>query len=160
MDETPHRSDLADPADLADRLRHAVVRHGAAEVRRVHPAVVRVGDPRDPAGTVASWELAGQLAPPAWDHALRLDALGAAVRRLPVTAEPALVWLTRTGGLETQDLDLAWCAATTAASGEHDVPLLMAVVTRFGWHLPAWDLRRQWVRPRRGRWAPTDTRPT
>lgn len=142
------------PPELPDRLRLAVVQHGAAESRRVHPAVVRVGDPGDPRGPLACWELAGPLAPAHWDHALRLDVLGAASRRLTPTAPPpALVWVTRTGGLELQDLDLAWFAATTAAAGETGVPLTMAVVTRFGWHLPGTGMRRSWVRPRRGRWA-------
>ena len=59
-----------------------------------------------------------------------------------------LVWLTRTGGLELQDVDARWLAATRAAYDEASASLAFVVVNRRGWRDPRSGLSRTWVRLR------------
>ena len=62
--------------------------------------------------------------------------------------EPSLVWLTRPGPLEIQDLDLHWLAAAAVAAGELGVGLRMVVVNRRSWRDPRTGVGREWKRLR------------
>ena len=124
-------------------LRRAVREHAAAERRRVFPAVLHVGVP---GGRLASLEV--DSAEPA-DPGLRTDVV-AALRVRAAAGPGGLVWLTRTGGLELQDVDARWLAAARAAYAEAAVPLQFVVVNRRGWRDPRSGLSRTWVRVRTG----------
>ena len=67
--------------------------------------------------------------------------------RAGVGSDP-LVWLTRSGGLELQDVDARWLAASRAAYDEVRAPLAFVVVNRHGWRDPRSGLSRTWVRVR------------
>jgi hypothetical protein len=129
------------PQDTQVLLRQAVLEHVAHERRRVHPPMLHVGVP---GGPVAS--LAVVTAEPA-DHGLRTDVVAALRVRAGVRPTP-MVWLTRTGGLELQDVDARWLAATCAAYDEAQAPLVFVVVNRRGWRDPRSELSRTWVRLR------------
>ena len=60
-----------------------------------------------------------------------------------------LVWLTRHGDLDLQDLDAAWLAAAWSAHAERGLPLTMVVVNRHGWLDPRTGATQEWVRLRR-----------
>lgn len=125
------------------RARAAVLDLARTEVRRVHPTLVRVGDPCGDVDVVPE--------DPAWDHALRTDLLAALLWRRH--EQDPLVWLTRTGDLAWQDVDQRWYAAFLAASDETGVGAQLLVVTRHGWHDPATGATRTWrrIRDRSGR---------
>jgi hypothetical protein len=121
-------------------LRRLVVEHKATERRHRFPAVLHLGGPGRPeVGRVD--ESVADL-----DHALRCDILEAMLRRAPGGA--VMCWLTRPGGLEVQDVDLAWLRVVTAANGETDRDLPYVVVTRHGWRDPQSGVGRRWVRLR------------
>ncbi len=122
-------------------LRRAVLEHAAAERRRVYPPVLHVGVPGE---RVAS--LAVGTAEPT-DPGLRTDVVAALRVRAGVGADQ-LVWLTRSGGLELQDVDARWLAAARAAYDEARAPLAFVVVNRRGWRDPRSGLSRTWVRLR------------
>ena len=122
-------------------LRRAVLEHAAAERRRVYPPVLHVGVPGD---RVAS--LAVGTAEPT-DPGLRTDVVAALRVRAGVGADQ-LAWLTRSGGLELQDVDARWLAAARAAYDEARAPLAFVVVNRRGWRDPRSGLSRTWVRLR------------
>jgi hypothetical protein len=112
----------------------------------VHPEVLHVGVP---GGRVARLAL-DQVEPS--DPGLRTDVVAALRVRatqgeVEETAEP-MVWLTRVGGLELQDVDARWLAAARAAYDEAGVPLAFVVVNRHGWRDPRSGLSRTWARLR------------
>jgi hypothetical protein len=124
-------------------LRRAVRDHAVGERRRHLPVVLHVGEP---GGRVARLGLDG-LEPT--DHGLRTDVVAAL--RVRAGARPDdLVWLTRGGGLELQDVDARWLAAARAAYAEAAEPLVFVVVNRRGWRDPRSGLGQSWsrVRPR------------
>jgi len=125
-------------------LRRAVVDLATAERRRRHPPVLHVGVP---GGRTASLCLAG-LGPT--DPGLRVD-LVAALRVRADADRDGLVWLTRTGALNLQDVDARWLAAARSAFSEAERRLVYVVVSRHGWRDPRTGLTRTWarVRPRR-----------
>jgi hypothetical protein len=135
------------PAALGAVLRRAVLDHLTSEHRRVFPPSVHVGTPGVPGASVSLSPADRQL-----DHALRVDALQAMVRcvRRQHDVTTPLVWLTRRGTLEVQDVDLAWTSAARTASAELDLPepLPLVVVTRQGWHDPRTGATRTWRRLR------------
>jgi len=148
---------LYDPLARRTRvlLRRAVLAHVTAEQRRAHPEVLHVGVP---GGAVASLSL-DEVEPS--DPGLRADVV-AALRVRAVAqagAEPhdqPLVWLTRAGGLELQDVDVRWLTAARAAYDEAGAPLSFVVVNRQGWRDPRSGLSRTWVRLRpQGRSQPS-----
>lgn len=130
---------------LHETLRRAVFDHALSEPRRVFPPLLHVGRP---GGTEAVFALGAD--DPA-DHALRTDVVAALLRRTR-SADPGapapLVWLTRTGPLDLQDVDAAWLAAARAASAEAGLPLTLVVVTRTGWRDPRSGMGRRWKRVR------------
>ncbi|WP_316932040.1 hypothetical protein [Nocardioides marmotae] len=131
------------PADLGRLLRTAVLQHAQGERRRVHLPLVHVGVPGG-AERVLAVRPEDRL-----DHALRADAV-AAMRRATARAggrEP-LVWLTRTGALELQDVDAAWLAAARTAYAEAGAALVMVVANRHGWWDPRSGAGRTWRRLR------------
>ncbi|CAN5383368.1 hypothetical protein BH09ACT6_BH09ACT6_19020 [soil metagenome] len=136
------RITTADPPAPERFLRRMVVDHVTSERRRTFPPVLHVGRP---GLSVADLPLDDEP----FDHALRTDALEAMVRRLhdPDAPRP-LVWLTRRGTLEAQDIDLRWSSAAQAAAAElsHDLP--MVVVTRQGWRDPRTGAAHTWRRLR------------
>lgn len=136
---------------LAELLRRAVLEHATAERRRHHVPILHVGTPGRP------HEVFALVPGEPTDHALRADIV-AAMRRSeerttgPTTAPAAgafrLVWLTRSGDLELQDMDADWHAAARQAYAEAGAELRFAVVNRRGWHDPCSGVRREWSRPR------------
>ena len=73
------------------------------------------------------------------------DVLARVVRRSG--ADP-IIWLTRPGGFELQDVDAQWLAAARAATAEAALGLTLVVVTRHGWTDPRSGVRREWKRLR------------
>jgi hypothetical protein len=137
---------LAEPLPARTRalLRRAVHEYAATERRRAgYPPELHVGVP---GGPMASLDLS--TAEPT-DPGLRTDVV-AALRVHAGDAPGGLVWLTRAGGLELQDVDAQWLAGARAAYDEAQVPLTFVVVTRRGWRDPRSGLGRSWsrVRPR------------
>ena len=86
---------------------------------------------------------------PDWDHGLRTEVVGAALR---AGHDPPYVWLTRSGPLTLADPDAAWLGPCVAAASERDHDVIFVVVTRHGWHDPATGSSRTWqrIRDRRG----------
>jgi hypothetical protein len=126
------------PPDLT-LLRHLVVEHKATERRHRFPAILHLGGPGRPeVGRIVEWD--ADL-----DHALRCDVLEAMLRR---PAGPLMTWLTRPGGLEPQDVDLAWLRVVVAVNGETGRSLPFVVVTREGWRDPRLGVGRTWRRLR------------
>ena len=131
------------PPDVARLLRRAVLDHARSERRRVHLPLVHVGVP-------GGAERALAVRPEdRLDHALRADAVAAmrAATSREGTVEP-LVWLTRAGALELQDVDAAWLAAARTAYAEAGGQLVMVVVNRRGWWDPRSGAGRTWQRLR------------
>lgn len=122
-------------------LRRAVLEHAASERRRSFAPLLHVGTPGGPQVLFA----AGPLA--LTDHALRTDVVAALLRRTAAT-DGRLVWLTRPGELELQDVDAAWLAAVRAAGAEAGAPVTMVVVTRRGWWDPRSGAGQTWKRLR------------
>jgi hypothetical protein len=122
-------------------LRRAVLEHATGERRRVYSPVLHVGVPGE---RVAS--LSVDTAEPT-DLGLRTDVV-AALRVHAGVRPDQLVWLTRSGGLELQDVDVRWLAASRAAYDEARAPLAFVVVSRRGWRDPRSGLSRTWVRLR------------
>ena len=125
-------------------LRRAVLDHAIAERRRVFLPLVHVGVP----GDVETVFAARGDTPD--DHALRCDVVAAMVRRTRRPDRVPMLWLTRAGELETQDVDAAWLASARAAYGELGLPLQMVLVNRHGWRDPRSGARRTWRRLRAG----------
>lgn len=129
-------------APVQRALRRAVLDHATHEHRRVFAPLLHVGVP---GGEVAVLGLSGGEHT---DHGLRCDLVAALVRRALRLGPPPLVWLTRSGGLDAEDVDLAWLAAARAAYAEAGLPLTMVVVTRQGWRDPRSGATRTWQRLR------------
>ena len=130
---------LREPLSAADHraLRTAVLQLArSARVRRVPPSL-HVGVPGGPTTSVYD--------DPGWDHGLRTEIVGAALR---ARADSAWVWVTRSGPLSLQDVDAAWLGPTVAAAAEREVDVAFVVVTRHGWTDPRSGLRREWKRIR------------
>lgn len=133
---------------LEELRRRAVREHATAERRARHVPILHVGVPGEPHEVFA-------IDPEETsDQALRTDVVAALRQRArqragtpTANAEP-LVWLTRGGDLEPQDLDMAWFAAARQAYGEAGAEPRFALVGRHGWYDPATGERRTWVRPR------------
>ena len=123
-------------------LRRAVLDHARSERRRTFAPLLHVGSP---GGVQAVFALGADE--PA-DHALRTDVLAALLRRTALPGRSPLVWLTRPGDLDLQDVDAAWLAAARSACAEADLWLTMVVVTRQGWRDPRSGASRTWKRLR------------
>ena len=132
--------------DTRALLRRLVFEHAWHERRRAYPPVLHVGVP---GAGVASLAL-GSTGPGPCDQGLRTDVV-AAMRLRAGPAPEQLVWLTRSGGLELQDVDSEWLAAARAAYAEAQAPLAFVVVNRRGWRDPRTGLARTWARVRAGR---------
>ncbi len=130
------------PAPLAASLRRAVLDHALSERRRHFTPALHVGTPGGPQAVLAL-ERGERL-----DHSLRCDMVAALLARASRESPDPLVWLTRGGDLELQDVDALWLAAARAASAEVGSPLTLVVVNRHGWHDPRSGLGRQWRRLR------------
>ena len=138
---------IAEPVGrrLHETLRRAVFEHALSEPRRVFPPLLHVGRPGGPEAVFAF----GPHEPA--DHSLRTDVVAALLHRTrPADRSGAapLVWLTRAGPLDLQDLDAAWLAAARAASAESGLPLTLVVVTRHGWRDPRSGVGLVWKRVR------------
>jgi len=123
-------------------LRRAVLDHVQSEARRDYPALLHVGVP------TRSEEVFPASPDESLDHALRTDVVAAMVHRSRRSGTVPMLWLTRSGPLELQDVDAQWLAAGRAATGEAGVALTLVVVTRKGWWDPRSDVRREWKRLR------------
>ena len=122
-------------------LRRAVVEHARGEERRLHPPVLHVGTP---GGHEALLEV-----DPDVDHGLGVDVVAALrAQAHAIGGDDELVWLTRTGGLELQDVDALWLRAARAAYAEAGAALSFVVVNRRGWRDPRSGLGRTWARIR------------
>ncbi len=125
-------------------LRQAVLDHARSETRRRYPPVLHVGVPGRRVATL-------ELDDVATDPGLRTDVVAAL--RVRAGGDPdELVWLTRCGGLETQDVDADWLTASRAAYAEAGAGLpVFVVVNRRGWRDPASARGRTWARIRPAR---------
>jgi hypothetical protein len=130
---------LREPLPLADRrlLRTAVLHLARTDHRRHIPPVLHVGVPGGPSGRVPD--------DPSWDHGLRTEIVGAALR---ARDDPPWVWVTRSGPLSVQDVDAAWLGPTVAAAAERGADVAFVVVTRHGWTDPRSGLSQEWKRIR------------
>ena len=135
---------IPEPVDptLATVLRRAVVEHVRTERRRTFPTLVHVGVP---GGTE---EVFAVVPEEPMDHALRADVLAALLQRARRGSAVPMVWLTRPGELELQDVDAQWLAAARSAASEARVVLTLVVVTRSGWVDPRSGAHRVWKRMR------------
>lgn len=131
------------PRALAAVLRRAALDHVRAERRRGYPPLLHVGLP-------GSAEEVFALRPEdPDDHAARADVLAAMLQRSRrVAGAVPLVWLTRTGPLDLQDVDAAWLASARTAADEAGIVLTLVVVTKRGWFDPRSGVRREWKRLR------------
>lgn len=134
------------PRPLALLLRRAVLDHATTEHRRSFHPLLHVGVPGGPESVLA-------VRPDdRLDHALRVDVVSAMLRRSSRQGAGGptgpLVWLTRAGELDLQDVDVAWLAATRAAAQELDRALPMVVANRRGWLDPRTGVTRRWQRLR------------
>lgn len=128
--------------DVDRLLRRAVLDHIRAERRRVHPPLLHVGLP---GGTEAVF--ADTVEDPT-DHGLRTDVVASMLRRTVRGPVTPLVWLTRAGDLDLQDVDARWLASARSAYAEAGAELVMVVVNRHGWQDPRSGASRHWVRLR------------
>ena len=129
--------------DVRALLRRAVGAHAASERRRSYPPALHVGVPGGRHAAVAL-----DPAEPA-DHGLRTDVVAAMRVRAGIATEQ-LVWLTRMGSLDLQDVDWLWLAAARAAYAEAEAPLTFVDVNRRGWRDPRTGLTQTWSRVRWG----------
>ena len=134
---------LIAPLDRRTRtlLRRAVVDLAGTERQRVHSPVLHLGTPGGPASSMRLADVEPS------DAGLRTD-LVAALRVRAGRPDDALVWLTRTGDLDLQDIDVSWLSAALAAHAEAEASLTFVVVNRRGWRDPRSGLGRTWVRVR------------
>lgn len=131
------------PRALAAVLRRAALAHARAERRRVFPSLLHVGNP---CGAEEAFAL--REGDPD-DHAVRADVVAAMLQRSRrVAGAVPLVWLTRAGPLELQDVDAAWLSSARTAAAEAGVVLTLVVVTKRGWFDPRSGVRREWQRLR------------
>jgi len=126
---------------LQRTLRRAVLEHAASERRRRFAPLLHVGTPGGPQALFAAAPLT------VTDHALRTDVVAALLRRTSAV-DGRLIWLTRPGDLELEDVDAAWLAAVRAAGAEAGVAPTMVVVTRHGWRDPRSGAHQTWKRLR------------
>lgn len=134
------------PRRLRELLRRGVLDHALSERRRIHVPLLHVGVPGGPE-TVFPVRLDDHS-----DHALRADVVAAMLGRTEEAAAPdqvPLVWLTRAGELDLQDVDAQWLASARAAYAEVGAPLIFVVVNRRGWRDPRSEVMRTWKRLRR-----------
>jgi hypothetical protein len=130
---------LHEPLSPADRhaLRTAVLQLARSMRTRHVPPSVHIGTPGGETTSVQD--------DPAWDHGLRTEIVGAALR---AGADPPWVWVTRSGPLTFQDVDAAWLAPSLAAAAEREIDIGFVVVTRHGWTDPRSGVSREWKRIR------------
>lgn len=134
------------PRRLSELLRRGVLDHALSERRRIHVPLLHVGVPGGPE-TVFAVRLDDHS-----DHALRADVVAAMLGRTEEAAAPdqvPLVWLTRAGELDLQDVDAQWLASSRAAYAEAGAPLIFVVMNRRGWRDPRSEVTRTWKRLRR-----------
>lgn len=134
-------SEPVDPA-LAAVLRRAVLEHVRVERRRSFAPLVHVGVP---GGTE---EVFAVVPGERLDHGLRADVLAALLQRSRRHGRVPLVWLTRPGPLDLQDVDAQWLSAARTAAAEAGLGLTLVVVTRQGWRDPRSGAGRVWKRLR------------
>jgi hypothetical protein len=130
---------LRETLPLAHRrlLRVAVLQLATSDHRRHVPPTLHVGVPGGPTTSVAD--------DPQWDHGLRTEIVGAVLRSLQ---DPSWIWVTRSGPLTVQDVDVAWLGPTVSAAAERGVDVAYVVVTRHGWADPRSGLSQEWRRIR------------
>lgn len=135
---------IAEPVDRATArvLRRAVLDHHHTERRHRFPALLHVGVPGAAEEVVAAEPDDGA------DHALRADIVAALLQRARRGGTVPLMWITRPGPLDLQDVDAAWLSAARTATAEAGVELTLVVVTRRGWLDPRSAVRREWKRLR------------
>lgn len=128
------------PRDDDPRMRAELQAYVAAAGRtRALPTVVNVGVPGG--DRIKILHLAS------YDDGLRSDLV---VRALDGTEESSpLAWISRTGPLEADLVDLAWWRATRRAFAQHGLSLpSFCVMTRYGWRDLESGRGRSWARVR------------
>lgn len=129
--------------DVTGVLRTEVGLLRQRESRRVFDTTVHVGTL---GGAHDSW-VARRGDVPVVDVALRTDVVSALLERSPGLADT--VWLTRAGGPDAYDEDLAWLVAATTAFAQHGRELGDCyAVTRYGWRDVRTGESRTWRRLR------------
>ena len=131
------------PRATAAVLRRAALDHVRSERRRDFAPLLHVGLPG--AGEEVFPVVPGEPG----DHALRADVVAAMLRRWRRSQSTGpLVWLTRRGPLDLEDVDADWLAAARTAAAEAGIELVMVVVTRRGWTDPRTGVTCTWKRLR------------
>lgn len=129
---------------LERQLRRAVLDH-TTEVRKRYRPLLHLGEP---GGVELTFAITGEPI----DQALRADIISAMRHRALASSHGdlnrPLVWLTRPGDLDTQDIDAAWLAAARQSFAEANEPLTFVVVNRRGWRDPRSGVERTWRRLR------------
>jgi hypothetical protein len=136
---------IREPVDRAAALvlRRAVLDHVRVERRRWFPALLHVGAP----GGAEEVFVADPDDP--LDHALRADVVAALLQRARRRGGAVpMLWLTRPGPLDLQDVDAAWLSSARTATAEAGIGLTLVVITRRGWVDPRSGVRREWKRLR------------
>ncbi len=142
---------IEDPPDrrLSRRLRGIVLSHAQTEHRRVFDPTLHFAALHGPAQDASIHYVFERDVP--WDDGLRADVAAALLRRQRrLTADQAwLAWLTRTGDLEPQDIDLAVLRSLRTASAEAGAPgFHFVVVNRRAWRDPVTGAGQAWKRLR------------
>lgn len=118
----------------------------AAGTRRALPTTMHVGAPEGEHADipVAPWH----------DGGIRVELVARGLAGLGAEAyDGALPWLSRPGDLDTEDVDLQWCAASRAAYGRYGLTLPgFFVVTRHGWCDVLTGEAHRWQRVRPARY--------
>lgn len=131
--------ELRAPVPPRDRrlLRLAVLALATGEHRRHVPPLLHLGTPGGREVVVPDGD--------GWDHGLRTELAGAALRAL---GDPPWAWLTRGGPLSLQDVDVAWLGPVLTAAAERGADLAFVIVTRHGWRDPRSGVEQRWRRIR------------
>jgi hypothetical protein len=129
--------------DVTGLLRTEVGLLRQRETRRVFDTAVHVGTL---GGAHDSW-VARRGDVPVVDLALRTDVVSAMLERTSDLGD--MVWLTRAGGPEPYEEDLAWLSAATTAFAQHGRSVgACYAVTRYGWRDVRTGESRTWRRLR------------
>jgi hypothetical protein len=128
---------------LGTRLRAEVGLLRARETRRVFDTTVYVGT----LGGERDSFVARARDVPAIDVAVRVEVVSALLERTP--DDHRTTWLTRVGGPDPYEQDLAWLRAARTAFAMHGRPLEGCfAITRYGWRDVLTGESRSWKRLR------------
>lgn len=133
---------------LSRYLRSVVLDHATTEHRRAFHPTLHLSPIPATVGRVSCPLDRDEV----WDDALLADVVAALLRRLelPPVTDPFLAWVTRTGGLDLHDVDLASLRALRVATAEAGTgtDFHFVVVNRKAWRDPVTGVGQEWKRLR------------